>query len=768
MIKKRELFLSAIIIFIVIFLLAVSYTTLYFSDQKSFVDFFKKFFRQNQQTQDELECSSDLDCKEDERCIEGYCFKKITDSDGESGGSGGSEDSGSGSSSRGGSGSGGGSGGSSGGGGSGGDGGGSGGSGPSCGDGVCGSDEDVNNCYEDCGQCGNNFVEGPEQCDDGNTNGGDGCSSTCTIEGPVCGNNICETGEDSNSCPQDCQDESQFNGKNVILFYTDDQRWDTIDGLDTNEDGIIDDNDIVMPNVKNELINKGTNFENSFVNLALCCPSRASLLSGGLYAANSGIKTNTLPDGGATNFIDKNSMFVELQRAGYKTALIGKYLNDYERFLEEGQNDNYIPPGYDKFVMASADGDKWDNFKVIEGSSTPDSPSTGTKTQQTQYLTYFLKDKALEFIRDNANNPFVLEVTFKAPHRPATAAPGDENLFPNYNYEERGYKETDGDITDKPIWMQESANSFNSTKEQETKDLARKQLQSLVGVDRAIGEIIQELENLNLMDKTIIIYTSDNGYMLGEHYLESKQKAYEESIRVPLIVRAPTITQRTTEKLSSTNLDVAATIFDVANINKQTDGMSLLPLLINENTQWRDSVYLEGFASVGSPPIYYGIRTDKYKYIEYSDYIDANGNLISEEKEFYNLEQDPYELKNEINNLQYGDIINSLAQEINEMKGLGIKTPIDLPNLIYGRYYEVQLEAEGGKPPYIWSAYDNNLPNGLKLSSNGLLSGVVAGTVNDQIRFQIMVQDSEISAYTEQPNYYIRDFRAKRRTQQEN
>ncbi len=459
---------------------------------------------------------------------------------------------------------------------------------------------------------------------DGGGGGEGGGSSTC-------GNNICELDEDFNNCPQDCpeEDESQFNGMNIVLFYTDDQRWDTIDGLDTNNDRIINEQDIIMPNVKSELIDKGVKFENAFVNIALCCPSRASLLSGGLYAANSGLKTNSIPDGGATNFIDKNSLVVELQRAGYKTALIGKYLNEYEFFA--GQNDNYIPPGYTKFVVPSDD-HRWDRFEIIEGSSGPDSPNTGTKTFYTGYLTYFMQDKAIEFIQENADSPFFLELTSKAPHAPATPAPGDENLFPNFDYEGRGWNEQpDGDLNDKPEWVKDGAKKFDcgedeicgndddNEKKQAIKNFAQKQIRSLVGVDRAVNEIIKTLEEENLLDKTIIIFTSDNAYMWGEHKLESKGRAYEESSRVPLIIRAPTIEKRTTEKLSSTNIDIAATIIDIANLNKKTDGKSLLPLLVNENALWRDRIYLEGYASVEYPPIYTGIRTEKYKYVEYSD-----------------------------------------------------------------------------------------------------------------------------------------------------
>ena len=144
--------------------------------------------------------------------------------------------------------------------------------------------------------------------------------------------------------------------------------------------------------------------------------------------------------------------------------------------------------------------------------------------------------------------------------------------------------------------------------------------------------------------------------------------------------------------------------------------------------------------------------------MEYSDYIDFSGVTRSGEEEFYELENDPYELKNEINNPNYNALIESFKQEITSIKGIGIKTPIELPIAEAGIQYEIQLEPEGGRGPYIWSLYGSNLPQGLKLTRNGLLSGAYTGRENTQFRVQIIVQDSKISSYTNQPNFYIRDF----------
>ena len=370
---------------------------------------------------------------------------------------------------------------------------------------------------------------------------------------------------------------------NFVVIMTDDQRWDTL---------------WAMPIVQDLLIRRGVNFTQAFVSTPLCCPSRASFLGGGYYAHNTGVLTNGLPNGGAQRFVDTNTLPLRLQQNGYATALVGKYLNGYEA--------PYIPPGWSRFV--SWPGGSSTNFSVVIGSST-DQPSTGIIEHKTQYLTDYLRDEALTFLDGVGNRPFFLYVAPFAPHAPATPAPGDEGLFSSYRYRSRGYGEVDR--SDKPAHIRNRPPLDVATED----ELHRNQLRSLQAVDRAVGALIDKLQTLGKLENTVIVYTSDNGFLWGEHGLRRKSQPYEESIRVPLIVVVPGVVPREDDSLVVSNLDVPTTIWHLAGLPKATDGLNLLPLLHDPHLPWRpQGIFLESFGS----PIWAGWRTRNYKYVEHS------------------------------------------------------------------------------------------------------------------------------------------------------
>src|SRR5687768_15551396 len=147
-----------------------------------------------------------------------------------------------------------------------------------------------------------------------------------------------------------------------------------------------------MPIVQEELVRHGVTFANAFVSTPLCCPERASFLAGGFYAHNTGVLNNTPPNGGVTRFLDRDTLSVRLQRAGYRTALIGKYLNGHLSLQ------SYIPPGWTTFLSVEG-GHDWMTYQTIRGSSSPDAPSSGRSRWVSQYLTDFLRDEALQFLR---------------------------------------------------------------------------------------------------------------------------------------------------------------------------------------------------------------------------------------------------------------------------------------------------------------------------------------------------------------------------------
>ena len=160
-------------------------------------------------------------------------------------------------------------------------------------------------------------------------------------------------------------------------------------------------------------------------------------------------------------------------------------------------------------------------------------------------------------------------------------APGDETLFSDYEYRNRAYGEAD--LSDKPTRIQQTLPL--DTRQLQT--FQRNQLRALQAVDRAVGAIVDKLEAKNKLAQTVLIFTSDNGYLWGEHGLQGKGEPYEESIRVPLVIVLPGIAPRTDDHLVAMNLDVPQTIFDLAGISKDTDGVSLVPLLQGDNSLWR-------------------------------------------------------------------------------------------------------------------------------------------------------------------------------------
>ena len=257
---------------------------------------------------------------------------------------------------------------------------------------------------------------------------------------------------------------------------TDDQRWDTL---------------WAMPILQQKLVSRGVTFTNAFVTTPLCCPSRASLLSGGYYPHDVGVLTNTLPNGGAEKeWDDSETLGTMLQSAGYRTALVGKYLNRYEQIAPR------VPPGWDHWA-ASGIVDNFYSYEVVIGSSGAES-TRGSVTRQTQYVTDFQRDQAVEFIRAKADRPFFVYLSTSAPHGPATPAPGDEGLFATFTPQSGTVLEEDR--SDKPQWVQNQKNSPGSLR-----TFAQEQLRSLQAVDRAIGAVIDAVEEVGQLDRTVFM-----------------------------------------------------------------------------------------------------------------------------------------------------------------------------------------------------------------------------------------------------------------------
>jgi arylsulfatase A-like enzyme len=449
----------------------------------------------------------------------------------------------------------------------------------------------------------------------------------------------CQGANSSPSKPVRTSDQPNF-----IIVMTDDQPVGTMP---------------VMETLNEELIGNGINFTNGIVTTPLCCPSRASVLTG-QYAHNHGVLTNRQPNGGAPAFVDTSTLAIWLDDAGYRTAWMGKYMNAYEDLAPAG----YVPPGWDVWDVFYNGGSDPLTRMYLDYSLSQNGKIVSYGDRAKDYSTDVLARKGVEFIKDSAAEPFFLVLSFFAPHQPYKPADRHNKLFSADLVEWRPPNFNEEDVSDKPQWVQavDSANIDYIDKEY------KRSLRTLVAVDEAIADVLEALDNIGQRENTVIIFMSDNGLAWGEHRMTtSKNCPYEECIRVPFVISYPTlIPQPRTESRMVLNVDLAPTLAELAGspIPDTINGTSLLPLLRNDPAlAWRDAVLFEhwptgeGFGD--TIPTFYGIRTDTWKYVEYD----------TGERELYDLVNDPYEMENQIQNPEYAPLIAELAVKLAELKG---------------------------------------------------------------------------------------------------
>jgi arylsulfatase A-like enzyme len=424
----------------------------------------------------------------------------------------------------------------------------------------------------------------------------------------------------------------------IILIVTDDQRADTLP---------------YMPLTYGHLAGHGVEFTNAFTSISLCCPSRATMLTG-LYAHHHGVLDNDPSrQGGAPNFNDSSTLATWLQQAGYRTGLYGKYLNFYHQLTPWP----YVPPGWSEWHALKADGFNYYNYTLVEnGVEVP------YGSQPADYSTDVLATKAVSFIEGTpAGTPLFLYFTPFAPHHPYTPGPNDSVSLPLW----RPPSYNEPDVSDKPAWVQLGP-AMSATIQAATDATRNNQVASLFSVDRAVDAIVAALQRTGRLSNAVVVFTSDNGFTWGEHRMpEDKACVYEECNRIPLLVRAPGLSPRTEASLIS-HVDLAATVAEFAGVTPpyRTDGASLVGLLHNPGP-WREEFLMEKLqgipgaaGSLGDLNRYYAVRTDRYVYAEY-----FNG-----DQEFYDLTIDPYQLDNRVTDPSYAAIISNLRGRLNELK----------------------------------------------------------------------------------------------------
>ena len=416
----------------------------------------------------------------------------------------------------------------------------------------------------------------------------------------------------------------------VVVIMTDDQRWDSMNQ---------------MPLTVGHFATEGVDFANSFVVGPICCPSRASFLTG-QYVHNHGVLGNQSPYG-APSFDDSSTLPVWLHNAGYRTGIYGKYMNLYNLMSP------YIPPGWDEWNVFDSPNGEFYNYSLNENVT-----SVSYGSSPADYSTDLLTNKAAQFIQSTpAGQPFFLFLSIYAPHEPFTPAPGDIGSL-NGIAPWRPPSHNEADVSDKPTWVQ---NLPLATAQQLANfdGINQAELESLAAVDRAVDQIMSTLAAENRLGETMVVFTSDNGLSWGEHrWFVSKDCAYEECIRVPLFVRVPGATPRVENNLVQ-NTDLTVSIADWAGVvpTSPTNGDNLVDLISNPATPWRSEVLIEVLGR-GPERNFQAVRSDQYLYAEYQ-----NG-----DRELYDLAVDPYQLDNAYTNPAYAAVISALQSALANLK----------------------------------------------------------------------------------------------------
>src|SRR5215217_1404299 len=342
-----------------------------------------------------------------------------------------------------------------------------------------------------------------------------------------------------------------------------------------------------MPEIRSLLIEEGLSLEKAFVSHPICCPSRATILTG-LYDHNHDVLANRPPSGGFEKFVseghEENTIGTRLQEGGYQTAFFGKYLNGYP-----ASDPTHVPPGWDEWYGKLDDQDLYD-YRINENG---EEVSYGSETED--FFTDVLSGQATDFIRRAApeEQPFFMYVAPTAPHVPATPAERHKGAF-SEEEPPRPPSFDEEDVSDKPSPI----NAARPISEDEASNIDsryRKRLNSMLAVDEMVGSLVEELEAAGELDNTYIFFTSDNGFHQGEHRIRGgKDQPYEESARVPFFVRGPGVAAGAKAENLALNTDLAPTFADLAGVKFPADGRSLVPLLSGEeDPSWRTSVLLE-------------------------------------------------------------------------------------------------------------------------------------------------------------------------------
>ena len=418
--------------------------------------------------------------------------------------------------------------------------------------------------------------------------------------------------------------------------------------------------DFLKTPVIDRLVKEGAVFEHMYVATSLCSPSRATMITG-TYAHIHGVRYNAVadPDPALPTFPRV------LQQHGYRTALIGKW---------HMKDDDNPRPGFDY----------WLGFRGQGVYFNPLLNENGRRYQADGYITDILTEKTMEYISQPSDQPFCILLWHKANHEPFEPAPRHKHAFGGAEIEEPfSWPDT---MQGKPQWKRRSdlfGPHLKAWKESEGKPVPDmlppkkwvsppkwvNHLRCMLAVDEGLGRIMGLLEQQGRLDNTFIIFTSDNGYLLGEHRRGDKRVAYEESMRIPFVVRYPKSVpsgSRITELCVS--IDVAPSLLNLAGapVPAVMQGQSFIPLLEGKTVSWRKAVFYQYFQEKFAPgiPTILAVRSDRWKYVHYPYESPEAGNM----DELYDQVNDPYEMRNLISSPEFEPIRRELWMELEQLK----------------------------------------------------------------------------------------------------
>ena len=405
--------------------------------------------------------------------------------------------------------------------------------------------------------------------------------------------------------------------KNILVVLTDDHRYDAMGFMKTQDFGD-------TPTL-DRLAREGVHFRNAFVTTALCSPSRASIFTG-LYAHQHKVVDNNHPIPPGLVFYPEY-----LQAAGYETAFIGKW-----HMGDEGDDPQ---PGFDH----------WVSFKG-QGSYLPSSDGLnvdGRKVPQKGYITDELTDYALDWIEKRTpGQPWMMHLAHKAVHAEFIPAERHAGRYANETF--RYPASMKAGAPGRPAWVENQRNSWHGVGypyhgKLDISDYYKRYMETLLAVDESLARVLKLLEDRGELDETLILYLGDNGFMFGEHGLIDKRAAYEESMRVPMLARCPSLFPAGSHvDQVVANIDIAPTLLAAAGLEAPADmaGVNALPLAQGKPVPWRTELLYEYYWERNFPqtPTVHALREDRYKYMHFHGIWDID--------ELYDLAEDPHEEDN--------------------------------------------------------------------------------------------------------------------------